>query len=178
MLIDHRTTRIHDVLYHPRQFHPLLAQLQLAGRNPARIEQVIDQPHQLVQRLLHHGSDILGGVRVVLGQLKNFQTAADWGKRIAQLVGQHGEEFVLSPVTVLQRFFHSAPLGNVVKNHHRAGNLSCGTSDGRRAVFNASLRAIFRNQGGVISQTDHSTFPQNLSHRIFRRLASFFVNDR
>ena len=92
-------------------------------------------------------------------------------------MGQRREEFVFFLVGVLQCFFHSPPLGHIVKNHHRAGNVSSGISDWSRAVFNASFRSVSSNQGGVIGQADDNSFAQNFVHRIFRRLAGFFIDD-
>ena len=48
LLVDKRATRFHGALHHRRQFHPLLAKLQLACRDPAGIEQIIHEPHHLV----------------------------------------------------------------------------------------------------------------------------------
>ncbi len=73
------------------------AKLELAAVDAVDVEQVVDQPDQLAQLAVH---DFAGACRhggIALGALEHFEHVAQGGKRIAQLMRQHRQEFVLVP---------------------------------------------------------------------------------
>ena len=83
------------------QIDALLAQRQLAAGNAAHVHQVIDQPHQLRDLTLHHAGRVAGGFRQRLHP-QDRRHVAQRRERIAKLVRERGEEFVLELRFVMQ----------------------------------------------------------------------------
>ena len=98
-------------------------------------------------------------------------------QRIAQLVRQGGEEFVLSPVRELQRVLGGAFLGGIAEHQHHAGDGARVIADRRAAVLDRGFVARLVNQHRVIRETDDATFAQHLGHRAFHRRARLLVDD-
>ena len=67
---------------------------ELAAIDARDVEQIVDQPHQQLQLALHRLMRRIGAP----GELQRIQRVAERRQRIAQLVGERGEEFVLAPV--------------------------------------------------------------------------------
>jgi hypothetical protein len=77
------------------QVQRLLAELDRASGDPRDLEQVLDQTSHLPDLSLHH----LQGPRGLLGRharlAQEVEGVAEGGQRVAQLVGQDGQVFVL-----------------------------------------------------------------------------------
>ena len=86
---------------------PFLPELDLSSRDPRHVEQVIDQPRQVIDLAV---DDIHGPVELVLGvgERGHLDGPIDRGQRIPQLMRQHCQEFVLAAVGVGQ-FFEPLP---------------------------------------------------------------------
>src|SRR3989442_15688650 len=68
-------------------------------RSPARdardVEQVVDEPDQVLHLPLRHVEEALSSGD---GRAEQLEAREELGERVAQLVGEHGEELVLAPV--------------------------------------------------------------------------------
>ena len=102
--VDGRARRLDRLVHHVDDVDALLPQRQLVGRDAADVEQIVDQPHHMLQLA---GDDLVGlgpgrGRQAVM--LQNLDARADGRQRIAQLVGKRGQEFVLAPIGFAQPF--------------------------------------------------------------------------
>ena len=85
-------------------------QLDLAARDARDFEQVVDQPHHVVDLPLHHLADCACACGSLSpGQPQDLQRVADRRQRIAQLVRQRREELVLAAIRRAQRLASAAP---------------------------------------------------------------------
>ncbi len=118
-----------DVERHLVQFHQ-------ASGNARHVQQIVDQTGHVV----HLATDNFAGqVHARLGQrtdLKQLGRGADGRQRIAQFMGQHGQELVL-PAVVLAQPFRTLAQGFFV-------GLACADVDGR--PDNANALALFVEQ--------------------------------
>ena len=64
------------------------------------VEQIVHQPHQMLQLPSDDVARPLHGLR--LATPEQFHRMNDGSERIAQLVAEHGQEFVLAPIGVGQ----------------------------------------------------------------------------
>ena len=74
----------------------------LPRRDPAGVEQVVDQAHEVGELALDHGASAGEGVAVGRRHLHDRDRVADRRQRIAQLVRQHRHELVLAPRRLAQ----------------------------------------------------------------------------
>ena len=119
--LDERPGRLDAAVDRVGQLQPLLAKLDLPPHDPRHVQQVVDQPDQVLHLLLHHVPGPRGRLAVAALHAQQVQAAADRGQRVAQLVGEHGEEFVLAAVGVLDLGIepgildgNGRPVGNVL----------------------------------------------------------------
>ena len=81
---------------------PLFAEFDLAARDPAHVEQVVDKPRQLPDLTLHDFRRRAQRIAPVPGKPEGSRGVADRRERIAQLMRQHREELVLATVGIRQ----------------------------------------------------------------------------
>jgi hypothetical protein len=99
------THPLQAALQHRGKVERPLAQLDLALRDARDVEQVIDEPYQVVDLPLHNAHQPLDlGVAAAL-EPQHLQGGPQRGKRVAQLVTQHGQEYVLAAVGLAQGLF-------------------------------------------------------------------------
>ena len=82
--------------------HDLLLELDLPARDAGDVQQVVDEPGQV----LHLAFDDLRRPFMVLssrGSLQDLSGIADRRQRISELVGEHRQELVLAPVGLFER---------------------------------------------------------------------------
>ncbi len=98
----------------------LLAQADAAAGDAGDVEQVVHQPGQVLDLPLHHLARGLEARVDGLDLAHQLDSVADRGERVAQLVGQHGEELVLAAVgghellgPPAQLLFQALALGDV-----------------------------------------------------------------
>ena len=84
--------------------------------NPADVEQIIDEAHQVIELPLHCLAGIRSCYRVVIGKLQDLQGIADGSQRVAKLMGKERQEFILASVGVSERLFHLPLLRHVAKD--------------------------------------------------------------
>ncbi len=87
------TSRITD-----DELDALLAQLDAIVGDAVEIEQVVDQPYQLLQLPLHRIERMRSPFGAPARALENFERVAQRSERIAELVRQRGEKFILAVV--------------------------------------------------------------------------------
>ena len=82
------------------------------------VEQVVNQPGQLLDLTLDHRGDLL---KLRIGrtlQAEDLHGVADWSERVAQLVSQHRQELILAVGRILELVIESGIL------HHQGGTVS------------------------------------------------------
>ena len=117
---DERPDGLDGVVHDRGELERLLSKLDLSERDATHVEQVVHEPHHVADLALHHvgaGGDDRG---VIAGQAHDPERVADRRERVPQLVRQHREELVLSPVGVgevggeaAQLRLEASPLGDV-----------------------------------------------------------------
>ena len=80
----------------------LLAELNFSLADPRDVHQVVDQANHLPHLPIHGAAELLHLLAIVFGMGPQRQRVADRGQRIAQLVGQRGQEFGFVPVGFFQ----------------------------------------------------------------------------
>jgi hypothetical protein len=78
------------------------AQVGFAARDARNVEQVVDEAGQQPHLTVHHLARVLESRRVVRRELHHFQAVANRRQRVAQLVRQHRQEFILSAIGLAQ----------------------------------------------------------------------------
>ena len=68
-------------------------------------------------------------------------------------------------------------LGLIAKHQNYADNFAMFVPDRRCAVSYGALRAVLGDEYRVVRQTHNESFAQDLTHRVFDRLPSLFVED-
>ena len=92
---------------HRGQVDDLLAELDLAPADPGDVHQVVDQPGEVDHLPLGHRPLGLDPSAVPVRLSHQVEGVADRGERVAELVGERGEELVLAAVG-LGQFLHAA----------------------------------------------------------------------
>ena len=95
-LLDERHGHLHALRHHVLEPQQSLLHLNLAARDPGDVEQIVHQPNQVLHLALDH-LQRLPGVTVAL-QLQQLKGGHDGRERIAELVAEHGQEFVLGAI--------------------------------------------------------------------------------
>ncbi len=90
-----------------------LAEFDLAAGDARDFQQVIDQADHVIHLPFHHLMHALDGTAFGVGQPEEMEAIADQGEQIAQLMGQHRQEFVFAAVGVFQCLLHLLALGDV-----------------------------------------------------------------
>src|SRR5919204_405601 len=65
--------------------------------NAADVEEIVAQPYQVDQLPLHHLAHLADRLRAVPLHFQNLKGVPDRRQRVAQFVGQHGQELVFVP---------------------------------------------------------------------------------
>ena len=95
---------------HGREVHPLLQQLDFAATDARDLQQVVYEADEVVDLPLHQALDTLEIRSQSSGPAQHMQAVADRRERIAQLMRERRDEFVLAAVGFQQfftRFFQS-----------------------------------------------------------------------
>ncbi len=109
-LVAGRPGRGDREIEHFRQRHARGPDLQLAGRDAAHVEQIVDEAPHHRHLPLDDGpgaSLLVGGCPVGADDVRG---GADRGQGIAELVREHGQELVFSPIGRAQRLLVAAQL--------------------------------------------------------------------
>jgi hypothetical protein len=144
LLPGQRLTRFQGTAHHGGQADPLLADGDLAPADAADVEQVVHEPAEVVQLPLHHDARLVDRLAVAARQPHDLQAVAQRRQRVAQLVGEHGEELGLAAVLLPQRRLGLFALDDVAGDLRRPDNLAGGAldrRDGQRHVHPATVLA-------------------------------------
>ena len=100
--------------------HAMLSEPNLAARDAGDIEQVVDEPDELSHLPL---DDVARPVAALLvgGQLEDGHGVVDGGERVAELVGQHGQELILAAVVLAEGLRPVAPARRGPPSSHTDG---------------------------------------------------------
>jgi hypothetical protein len=93
--LEQRSTRVHRVGDHGRDAHAFLVQIDLVLRDARDVEQVVHESRQLLHLTAKDGLHALPVRLRRLTHAEDLESIADRGERVAQLVGQRRQEFVL-----------------------------------------------------------------------------------
>jgi hypothetical protein len=94
------------------QIAPRYSQLDLVATDAGDVEQVVGQPHELLDLPQHRLMKTVEFGDIVSDERPCLKRVADRRERIAQFVSKHSEELVLSLVSLSQRLLDAAPLGD------------------------------------------------------------------
>ena len=110
-------------------------------RDARDVEQVVEQPRHLPHLPLDDAADVAQRGVVGQRQAQRRHAAADRRQRVAQLVGEHGQELVLAAVAVAQRLLERLALADVAGDRGGADDaavLVADRRDGQRHVDDAA----------------------------------------
>ncbi len=80
---NERLDRLHCAGDHRRQLHRFSAQLDLAPHHSGHIQQIIDEPHEMMDLPLHHGPGLLDRRCIDPWHLQDFKRVPDGRQGIA-----------------------------------------------------------------------------------------------
>ena len=120
-LLDERAGHLQRARQHVAEIDAHALERDLAARDARHLEQVVDQSHQVLDLALDDGAlleqDVAGA------QLHQLQRGRDRRQRVAQLVPEHGQEFVLGAAgrlrldrLGLERLLRQHRLGDVLRD--------------------------------------------------------------
>ena len=98
LLVNQRPDRCYGAMDDDRGIDRLLAQRNLVAADSRHIEQVVDQVSQILRLPVNDLEQLVS--RFAGRHLPQGNCVANRGQRVAQLVGQHGQELVLLPIGV------------------------------------------------------------------------------
>ena len=81
-------------------------QFDCAAGDPRHVQQIVDEPRHVLDLPFDDRSNPGGDGAVALGEGQQLGGGADRGERRAELVREHGEEFVLPPVCLQRQIGH------------------------------------------------------------------------
>ena len=99
---DERAYGLDRPRHHHRGVQASFLQVDLTGRDPRDIEQVVDESHKVMELTF---GDVICGLAVMVGQSRQTEESecvAESRERIPELVREHGEELVLASVGFAQ----------------------------------------------------------------------------
>ena len=114
--IDLRARRFDRHLDHARNINRLNAKLDLAAIDPRDVDQIVDESNEQIELPANQAARPCRPRRGGFIGVEDMESVADRRKRIAQLVREHGEEFVLAPVL----FADTSKERRVVERNRRA----------------------------------------------------------
>ncbi len=94
-LLEQRAGHLDRLGHHRGQLHRLAAKLHPAARDARDVEQIVDQADQVVDLAL---DDLALALAADTAQLHQLDAGQDGSQRVAQLVAEHGQKFVLAAV--------------------------------------------------------------------------------
>ena len=195
---DPRPAGFDRALDHRPQRDPLFLQPDLAAADARDVQQVVDQPDHVHQLTLDDGARPLRRRAVAGVLLENLQAGADRRQRVAQLVRQGGEEFVLGTAGLEQGLLGRLALGDVDHRPRHPVRLAAlvldgdaGDADpaplagaGAKPAFELVFAAIAQVAAQVAAQALEVVRVQHLADRIRpvrklrRRVAEHFAQPR
>jgi hypothetical protein len=103
-LTHRRLRRFEGVTHDGRHIDPTPIHRHQPAVDAAHVHQVIHQRHHVLHLALHHQAHALGHRGVGPGRFRDVQPVTQRCERIAQFVGQDGDELVLAAARVLESY--------------------------------------------------------------------------
>ena len=110
---DERLTGGGSVIHNLDQINAFLSQLDLPPADAGNFHKIIHQPHQMIDLARHHVAHLRRLRATGSYQLQDLQAAPDRRQRIAQFVGERGQEHVLAAIGFAQGLLCPFALGDV-----------------------------------------------------------------
>ncbi len=85
----------------------------------------------------------------------------DRGQRIAELMGQHGQELVLPPHLLGDLVLRFPPLGHVAEDQYNTLHGTARATDGSAAIVDRAVGAVARDEQSMIGQADDHSIGQH-----------------
>src|SRR3546814_19142852 len=101
-------------------------QIQLAARHARNFEQIIDQPRQVADLALHHLTEACSLRLSGEPRPQDVQGVADRRERIAQLVREDRQEFVLALIVEAQTLFGFGQVEEIAADRSGEGRVGKG----------------------------------------------------
>ena len=145
----------------------------LAGRDARHVEQVVNQPHHLRQLPGHHRTHAgccgpgTGPGTGLTFLFQDLQPAAQRGQRVAQFVGQRGQEFVLAAFGVAQSLLGAPLLADVL---HQRQHVHDAAADGAFGHQTPDVRA---GLAVLLEAAFEAAGPGAVEHPVQRRCPAF-----
>ncbi len=103
--------------------HARLAQRDQATRHARDVEQIVHQPRHVAHLAADDGAALVHPARIDVAEPEQLGRGADRRERIAQLVREHRQEFILAAVGLHQLFFNQLAVGDVAEERRDAAVL-------------------------------------------------------
>ena len=113
-----------------RNVDKFAAQFDFLLHHTGNIEQVVDEPHEMVNLPLDHDAGPMNISRFGRGRFQHLQGIDDGSQRIAQLVRQDRQKFILASVDVSQFGFDVFEVADIEHNSDPGIDFSRFTMDG------------------------------------------------
>ena len=120
-------------------------QAHAAARNAQDVAQIVHQARHVLDLAADHGLFALGGR--ILPRLHHVQRADDGRQRVAQLVAEHGEDFVLGARGVLRALQQALVLGVALLQRAARQNLRGDVGGDRHQPLHAARQVVHRLDG-------------------------------
>ncbi len=125
--LDQRAIRLDRARHHVVQRQPRPLESELSLGDPRHVEQVLDEARELLGLAPDHLPAPLQLRVLQRPQPHELHSVHDRRERIAQFVGEHGQELVLAPVHLDQGVFQAPALLDLARQGHvRPGELRVG----------------------------------------------------
>ena len=95
-----------------RQGGRLAAKPQLAAGDARDIDQIVNQTPELFELLRHHADELEDLIESLGLSGNELDRGGQWGERIAELVGERGEKFVLAAIGIAEALLDPLALGD------------------------------------------------------------------
>jgi hypothetical protein len=140
--VDQRLRRFDRALQHRAQVDRLGTQLHSVAGNARDVEQVVGQPHQLMELPLHDRQGRLGDAGIAAGPPHQLEGVADRRQRVAQLVRQRRQEFILAAIGFAQHLLDTPPLGHIDADADAAADDAGGVVERLDVVLDEENRSV------------------------------------
>ena len=124
------------------QIEPLSPQFDPVAGDPGHIQQIVGQANELTDLPLHDRQGALAQRGIAAGAAHQFERIPNRRERIAQLVRQRGQEFILSPIRFAQHVFSAVAFGHVEADAHTPGDVTVTVVQRLDVVLDVPHRAV------------------------------------
>ena len=102
MSLKAEVSRLQGAAHDLVEIEELRTQADLSLRDARYVQEIIDEAGEMLDLARDHGQQVFGFGRVGLEAFQRLEGIAHGGQRIAQLMGEHSQEFILAAVGFAQ----------------------------------------------------------------------------